>query len=136
MKLSFIIIICSLFAIESLCRSSTHSSKSECPTGVQKVACFVDPCFMKTCQTDSTLKCISDYCDGCNAKWMKPNGETTQCPPKKKSRCPFGQKEVQCFKDPCQGETCPRDPSAKCISNYCGGCNFSWKKSNGKKARC
>ena len=37
---------------------------------------------------------------------------------------------VNCFVDPCQIEKikgCANYPKAKCISNYCGGCNFDWK---------
>jgi len=110
--------------------------KFSCPPGVREVNCFVDPCLNQVCPANPTAECISNYCGGCNAIWLTSNGKQARCNRKRKSRCPSGQKEVQCFKDPCQRQQCPADPSAKCISNYCGGCNFSWKKLNGKPAQC
>ena len=30
---------------------------------------------------------------------------------------------VACVQDPCQVTTCPKFPKAKCVSDFCGGCN-------------
>eukprot|EP00128_Syssomonas_multiformis_P003632 Colp12_sorted_trinity150504_noHs@24800 len=37
--------------------------------------------------------------------------------------CEKGIQQVSCFVDPCQFASCPAKKSAKCVSNYCGGCN-------------
>ena len=37
--------------------------------------------------------------------------------------CPPDKPRVYCFVDPCQVTTCPTHPEARCISDYCGGCN-------------
>ena len=31
-----------------------------------------------------------------------------------------------CFADPCESSSCPYNPSATCIADYCGGCNARW----------
>ena len=30
---------------------------------------------------------------------------------------------VRCFADPCTVTRCPAYPDARCLANYCGGCN-------------
>lgn len=35
--------------------------------------------------------------------------------------CEKGVQTAACFVDPCLGQTCPSDPNATCISNYCPG---------------
>ena len=37
--------------------------------------------------------------------------------------CPPDKPQVYCFVDPCQVTTCPAQPEARCVSDYCGGCN-------------
>lgn len=37
--------------------------------------------------------------------------------------CPPDKPRVNCFVDPCQFAKCPAHPNAKCVSDYCGGCN-------------
>ena len=37
--------------------------------------------------------------------------------------CPPGTPQVRCAADPCKTKTCPNNPDAKCVANYCGGCN-------------
>ena len=37
--------------------------------------------------------------------------------------CPPDKARVYCFVDPCQVTTCPAHPEAKCVSDFCGGCN-------------
>ena len=55
---------------------------------------------MSSCPGDSTATCISNYCGGCNAIWLTPDGKPAQC--NIETKCPPDQPEVQCFKDPCQ----------------------------------
>ena len=33
---------------------------------------------------------------------------------------------VNCYLDPCLLSTCPQNPTAICVSDYCGGCNARW----------
>ena len=37
--------------------------------------------------------------------------------------CPPDKPRVYCFVDPCQVTTCPAHPEARCVSDFCGGCN-------------
>lgn len=39
--------------------------------------------------------------------------------------CTDGSDPVHCFVDPCQVSTCDVD-GARCVANYCGGCNAEW----------
>ncbi len=39
------------------------------------------------------------------------------------SPCPPDKPLVYCFADPCEVTTCPAFPNAKCVSDFCGGCN-------------
>nr|CAB3267843.1 zonadhesin [Phallusia mammillata] len=54
--------------------------------------------------------------------------------------CPPGVPVVNCLVDPCQFATCPRFPQARCVSNYCGGCNHDFyigdKKIPKEKCEC
>lgn len=42
---------------------------------------------------------------------------------------------IRCAKDPCEGTTCPAHPDAKCVQDYCTGCNYYYEKF-GKKVNC
>ncbi|CAF1035266.1 unnamed protein product [Rotaria sordida] len=107
---------------------------SPCPPGQTQVKCLKDPCQGATCPAYATAKCVSNYCGGCNALWYKADGTPVNCT--KSSPCPPGQNQVKCLKDPCQGATCPACPTAKCVSNYCGGCHALWYKADGTPANC
>ena len=37
--------------------------------------------------------------------------------------CPTDKPPVNCFVDPCQFAKCPAHANAKCVSDFCGGCN-------------
>ncbi|CAF4055856.1 unnamed protein product, partial [Rotaria sp. Silwood2] len=97
---------------------------SSCPPGRPRTS---------TCPGNSNARCVSYYCGGCYAIWYGANGRRAQC--FRKTRCPPGQKLVQCFRDPCQGATCPAYPDATCVSNYCGGCNAEWFRCNGQQVQ-
>ncbi|CAF4651443.1 unnamed protein product [Rotaria sp. Silwood1] len=105
-----------------------------CPPGRPRAACLVDPCSTSTCPEDKNAKCVSYYCGGCYAVWYRPDGRRARC--FTKTRCPPGQRIVKCFRDPCQGATCPRYPDATCVSNYCGGCKAEWFRCDGQQVQC
>lgn len=37
--------------------------------------------------------------------------------------CPPDKPPVNCFVNPCQFAKCPAHPNARCVSDFCGGCN-------------
>lgn len=45
--------------------------------------------------------------------------------------CPHGVPIYNCFIDPCTTASCPNYPQARCVSNYCGGCNYNFFDSAG-----
>eukprot|EP00736_Rhodelphis_marinus_P011637 Rmarinus@m.10192 len=50
--------------------------------------------------------------------------------------CPAGVPIANCLVDPCQFATCPAHPDAKCLSNYCGGCNRTFVDAFGRELNC
>ena len=40
--------------------------------------------------------------------------------------CPDGSQPVHCLVHPCQFASCPAIKDAKCVADYCGGCNARW----------
>ncbi|CAF1224435.1 unnamed protein product [Rotaria sordida] len=105
-----------------------------CPPGQTEVKCVKDPCQGAKCPAYPNAKCVSNYCGGCHALWYRSDGTPVNC--NKSAPCPPGQTEVQCFVDPCQVAKCPAYPNAKCVSNYCGGCNALWYNSDGTLVNC
>ncbi|CAF2123414.1 unnamed protein product [Rotaria magnacalcarata] len=102
-----------------------------CPRGKPMVYCLIDPCTTSTCPGDKSATCTANYCGGCNAIWTSANGKPAKC-----STCPSDHGVVQCFVDPCKDKTCPKYPDAKCVANYCGGCNDEWFLANGQQVQC
>jgi len=47
----------------------------------------------------------------------------SSCSAKPAKPCP---NLVNCFVDPCRFSKCDAHPTAKCVANYCGGCNALW----------
>ncbi len=43
-----------------------------------------------------------------------------------------------CFSNPCHVSSCPNSPSARCVPNFCGGCNAHYFDSDGNNVtdRC
>ena len=37
--------------------------------------------------------------------------------------CPPDKPPVNCFVNPCKFAKCPAHPNARCVSDFCGGCN-------------
>ncbi|CAF1053928.1 unnamed protein product [Rotaria sp. Silwood1] len=117
--------------------------KSDCPPGRVGPQCPRNPCEEATCSTYPDAKCVPNYCGGCYAEWFKFSGEQVQCSTTsvlgtsvERIRCPSGKRIVNCFVDPCLVSKCPGDKNAKCVSNYCGGCNAVWYRANGRPAKC
>lgn len=50
--------------------------------------------------------------------------------------CPAGSPVAMCSEDPCKRATCPGHKSARCVANYCGGCNAFFYNNKGKKIQC
>ena len=40
--------------------------------------------------------------------------------------CPDGSQPVNCLVNPCEYASCPAIKNAKCVADYCGGCNARW----------
>ena len=40
--------------------------------------------------------------------------------------CPDGTNPGNCLVNPCQRATCPGVKGARCVADYCGGCNTLW----------
>ena len=50
--------------------------------------------------------------------------------------CPPGAPVAMCSGDPCDLASCPAHPSARCVPNFCGGCNAVFYDRKGKKVLC
>ncbi|GMH38578.1 hypothetical protein BSKO_06462 [Bryopsis sp. KO-2023] len=113
---------------------------AECPPGVPKVTCILDPCRLATCPAFPTAVCESNFCGDCNAIFTV-NGQEVDCTeppapvPPPPAECPPGVPKVTCILDPCRLATCSAFPTAVCESNFCGDCNAIFTV-NGKEVKC
>ncbi|XP_072014296.1 uncharacterized protein [Amphiura filiformis] len=102
---------------------TTQQCADVCPPGLI-YDCFVDPCQLTSCPAYSNARCVSIYdsCGRCNAVFFDNDIQLTaeQCTVQP---CPPGVPVFNCLVDPCQFATCLPFPDARCLSNYCGGCN-------------
>ncbi|EFJ46514.1 hypothetical protein VOLCADRAFT_93060 [Volvox carteri f. nagariensis] len=103
-------------------------------------------CFQNTC-TGQSLN--GEPVDPCAAVWVDPDtGKAVVCPfeaIKPNISC-FSNETVQCFVDPCAVSSCPADPTAGCIANYCaigtigdrliGPCEAVYVDSDGNPVDC
>ncbi|XP_033728451.1 prestalk D11 protein-like [Pecten maximus] len=97
-----------------------------CKNGEPMVKCLVNPCTVKTCHRHPHATCVADYCGGCNAKFFLNGHEVTQTCKNitpSPTTCKNGEPLVNCLVNPCSAQGCPRYPNAKCVADYCGGCN-------------
>ncbi|CAG5123263.1 unnamed protein product, partial [Candidula unifasciata] len=101
-----------------------------CPKGSPAVYCKVAPCDENQCPRYPGARCVNDYCGGCNARYYVNKIEVTKFCPSSPPKCPDGNPPVQCFVAPCTNKTCPAYPEAKCVEDYCGGCNFFFVYNN------
>ena len=88
--------------------------------------CKIEPCSRRGgkdlgiyCGLGSSVRCPgSSYCD------IHPvDAFATCCCNDKAATCPGCTKPANCPTNPCRYSSCPNFPSAKCRSDYCGGCN-------------
>ncbi|XP_038049719.1 uncharacterized protein LOC119723228 [Patiria miniata] len=93
---------------------------------------WVDPCSPNPCLNGGI--CDSSSGDGyrcdCPEEYIGEHCE------ERASNCPPGVEMAHCFVDPCQFAACAADPTATCVSNYCGGCNHEFQDSNGNPVDC
>lgn len=102
-----------------------------CPPGVELFSCLTDPCATASCPSFRDATCTSTYCGGCFAHFFfGGNNVTNDCEPR--TTCPDGSSMVQCLTDPCVGKSCPEFTDARCVSNYCGGCNHIFENADGR----
>ena len=94
--------------------------------------CFADPCQVNKCQAYPDAKCKANFCGGCYADWYLNNVKVDCNKPVETKSCLF---PVQCFVEPCKFASCTAYPNAKCVNNYCGGCNAFFYE-NGIKVDC
>eukprot|EP01097_Dermamoeba_algensis_P001600 TRINITY_DN159_c0_g1_i7.p1 TRINITY_DN159_c0_g1~~TRINITY_DN159_c0_g1_i7.p1 ORF type:complete len:556 (+),score=136.46 TRINITY_DN159_c0_g1_i7:38-1705(+) len=115
------------------------TSNSKCPPGVRTVNCFVDPCQTPAPEGCSFAKCVPNFCGGCNRKFFDESGNEVCTAPKptivptSDSKCPPGVRTVNCFIDPCQTPAPQGCSFAKCVPNFCGGCNRKFFDESGNE---
>ena len=103
----------------------------ECPRGIPIVACDREPCEGALCYGYPTATCRSNFCGKCKAEFFV-DGKKVQC---RESECPRGVSIVACFANPCNTAVCKSSPNAKCVANFCGGCNAEFYVGS-KKVSC
>ncbi|CAB4012316.1 neurogenic locus notch homolog 3-like isoform X1 [Paramuricea clavata] len=88
-----------------------------CPPDKPRHYCLIPPCLNAKCPAYPDAKCVDNYCGGCNADFYVGDTKVNcgQCPPYKPRH--------YCLIPPCNNAKCPAYPDAKCVDNYCGGCN-------------
>lgn len=106
-------------------------STGPCPTGVELFSCFSPPCGTAMCTNFPDATCRESFCGGCFAHFFDEDGRnvTLGC---ESQTCLDGSPRVQCLTDPCDGRTCPEVSDARCVSNYCGGCDHSFEDAIGR----
>ncbi|XP_066300514.1 uncharacterized protein [Branchiostoma lanceolatum] len=103
----------------------------DCPKDQPAVHCPVNPCDKADCRANQDAKCEPNYCGDCHAFFYDADGNRVDC-----DGCPDDQPPVNCFADPCTVTTCPANPDATCVSNYCGGCNADFFNRDGEPVCC
>eukprot|EP00794_Sanderia_malayensis_P014103 gene14103-15576_t len=119
------------------CGQPGSGSLGRCPPDEEVLKCLVNPCTTSTCDAYPTAKCQTNYCQPCVPEFYVDGIQVnctkkTTTPTTPKSGCPDNVALVNCIIDPCEVAVCPAVPSAKCRSNYCGGCNADFYL-NGKQ---
>lgn len=65
----------------------------------------------------------------CSSQWYMIYIQYDKCiwmPEQSTGGCPIGTLPVYCLINPCQYASCPALEDAKCVADYCGGCNARW----------
>ena len=103
-----------------------------CPPGVDQFLCFADPCQVNSCPNFPEATCRSSFCGGCFASFFDSDGNNVTDRCSTRPTCEDGTEMVDCFRDPCDDRTCPEFPEARCVSDFCGGCNFRFVTGDGE----
>lgn len=103
-----------------------------CPSDKPFQFCKADPCRVAKCPGAPDAKCVSNFCGGCTADFLDERGVKINCD----TGCPVDKPLVACFADPCSVTSCPAFPNARCVSNFCGGCNAFFFDKSGKRVDC
>lgn len=104
-----------------------------CPADEEATLCPPDQCDRFSCVSNPGAECRSNACGGCNVAFFQGGTEVLEC---RQSDCLLDVTRFDCPFDPCDGATCPADPSATCITNYCGGCSAEFYSSAGERVQC
>ncbi|XP_071853924.1 uncharacterized protein [Apostichopus japonicus] len=104
-----------------------------CPADEEATLCPPDQCDRFSCVSNPGAECRSNACGGCNVAFFQGGTEVLEC---RQSDCLLDVTRFDCPFDPCDGATCPADPSAACITNYCGGCSAEFYSSAGERVQC
>ncbi|XP_069107784.1 kielin/chordin-like protein [Argopecten irradians] len=111
--------------VTKTCKKIVPSPRT-CPNGKPRVNCLINPCRSQSCPRLPRATCVADYCGGCKARFYLHGQEVTKtcqivAPPP--TICDNGLPPVNCLVNPCSVQQCPLIPNAKCVADYCGGCN-------------
>ena len=105
---------------------ATRAPPTQPPCTLGIYNCLVDPCSSATCPAQPTATCRANTCGGCNAHFFDDmcRNVTLFCNTPATTTAPTCTLGIyNCLVDPCSSATCPAQPTATCIANYCGGCN-------------
>ncbi len=86
--------------------------------------CFINPCFFSSCPNSPSARCVPSFCGGCNAHYFDDDGNNVTDSCRTRETCPDGSELLRCFLDPCEVVSCPGNPTARCVSNFCGNCSY------------
>ena len=101
---------------QQYCRQGECHNVGTCSTFADclnpgNVHSFEEDCFgYQTCSSSSSSNSTSNDDGRCRL-------ECTDSP------CPPGVSQVRCLSAPCDVENCDQVPDARCVNDYCGGCN-------------
>ncbi|KAL6066238.1 Bowman-Birk type wound-induced proteinase inhibitor WIP1 [Balamuthia mandrillaris] len=108
-------------------KAQVCNERGLCPDGSEPVNCLVNPCSNpppEDCPLAKYAECVPNYCGGCFRNYISHGMEV--CDDPNLGLCPDGSAPVNCLVDPCSlppPSDCPEAAEAKCVANYCGGCN-------------
>ncbi|XP_078000283.1 uncharacterized protein LOC144452853 isoform X2 [Glandiceps talaboti] len=106
------------------CGNGGAYESADCPLGVPRINCRVDPCEGARCEANPTAKCKGNFCGDCKPEFFDSNGEKVNCDvkakPAKPGQCPAlpGSSVGICVELCTIDDDCPAD--FKCCSNGCG----------------
>lgn len=106
------------------CAGVKVACENECPC---KEPCICPAVFNPVCGVNNVT-----YGNSCEADCAEVKVDCKgTCP----CKAPCDKDIVNCVDDPCRTATCEKFPEAKCVANFCGGCNAEFFV-DGKKVDC